>query len=50
MRQLICDFDLTLWCLISDIPDMQCDAQCVQQVTCHGLYYEAPIKFPVCHT
>jgi hypothetical protein len=30
---LIFDCDLTLWGLISDVPDMQCDAHSVQQVT-----------------
>jgi hypothetical protein len=35
---------------MSDIPDMQCDAQSVKQVTYLGLYYEAPIKFLVCCT
>jgi hypothetical protein len=44
MRLLICDCDLIIWCLISDIPDMQCDAQSVWQLTYRGLYYEAPIR------
>jgi hypothetical protein len=30
---------------MSDIPDMQCDAQSVQQVTYLGLYYKAPLEF-----
>jgi hypothetical protein len=29
---------------------MQCDAQSVQQVTYHGLYFEAKIRILVCRT